>query len=104
MSINISIGFDDSYNICSAAETYYKPGSVGIHGCFERNKPMSTIDVPLAQINCFAGVGYYIAVFVRNKAFPRCGKTFFVNNSCEFDEHARKKTFPLNNVLLLQKR
>ena len=67
---------------------------------------MSTIDVPLAQsaiINCFAGVGNYIAVFVRNKAFPRCGKTFFVNNSCEFDEHARKKTFPLNNVLLTPK-
>ena len=35
--------------------------------------------------NCFAGIGNYIAVFVRNKAFPRCGKTFFVNNSCEFD-------------------
>ena len=94
MSINISVDFNDSYTICSAAETCYKPGSVGIHGCFERNKPMSTIDGPLAQyaiINCFVGVGNYIAVFVKNEAFPRCGKTFFVNNSCEFDEYARKK-------------
>ena len=56
MSINepchswlISIGFNDSYTICSAAEACCKPGSVGMHGCFERNKPMSTIDVPLAQ-------------------------------------------------------
>ena len=54
-------------------------------------------------VKCFVGVGNYIAVFVRNKAFPCCGKTFFANNSCEFDEHARKKTFLLNNVLLTPK-
>ena len=55
------------------------------------------------HINCFAGVGNKIAVFVRNKAFPRCGETFFVNDSCEFDKHARKKTLPLNNMLLTPK-
>ena len=30
--------------------------------------------------------------------FPCCGKTFFINNSCEFDEYKTKKTFPPKNV------
>ena len=40
---------------------------------------------------------------VRNKAFPRCRQMFFVNSSCELDEHVYKTKFPLNNVLLTPK-
>ena len=74
------------------------------HDCFTRKSLLQTqIFGNNMVFMCFTGVGIYITVFVRNKAFPRCGKTFFVNNSCEFDEHACKKTFPLNNVLLTPK-
>ena len=58
---------------------------------------------PKLYFNCFAGVGNHIAVFVRNKAFLRCRKTFFVNNSWEFDKHTRKFFSPLNNVFLTPK-
>ena len=47
-------------------------------------------------VNCFVGVGNYSGI-VWNKHFRICGKTFFVNNSCEFDE---QKSFSLSNVLL----
>ena len=52
--------------------------------------------MPLAQsaiINCFAGVGNYIAVFVRNKAFPLCGKTFFVTTPANLTSMHAKKNF-----------
>ena len=60
----------------------------------------------LKDVNCFMGVGNYdyIVVFVRNKAFPRCGKTFFVNISCEFDEHAYKKNFSSEQCVIDSKK